>query len=321
MTQRQRIVLDTDIGSGVDDALGLALALRSPELELVAVTTVGRESVLRARIAAKLLALDGRSEIPVHAGCRVPLLLERAFPWFGHEGESLIEPTEEPPLAQGHAVDALRRILRSRAGVHVIATGPLTNLAAVLLLEPELAGAIGQLTVLGSRVGPETASPLDPALRPGIDGELGSDPHAACVVLRAGIPVRLLSADATLSAWLTPADVECLSAHAEPLARALATAIRLWTPVQQGVLRRTGCAVDEDCAAFLQGPLAVACVHDQSLCGFEDLEIEPKLAAGEFRAIVHAAAGDGTRPMACATSAMPGRMRAHFMERVTHLPA
>ena len=70
----RRIVLDTDMASDVDDALSLALGLASPELELVAITHVGRESRLRAQVSRRLLELAGRGEIPVYAGCRVPVL-------------------------------------------------------------------------------------------------------------------------------------------------------------------------------------------------------------------------------------------------------
>ena len=63
------IILDTDIGTDVDDALALALAVRSPEIDILAVTTVGVDACLRGRIARKLLRVLGRDEIPVAAGC------------------------------------------------------------------------------------------------------------------------------------------------------------------------------------------------------------------------------------------------------------
>ena len=65
----RRIVLDTDMGSDVDDALCLALALASPEIEIVAVTNVTRDTTLRARISRRLLDLAGRPDVPVYAGC------------------------------------------------------------------------------------------------------------------------------------------------------------------------------------------------------------------------------------------------------------
>ena len=80
---KRAIVLDTDMGSDVDDALCLALALASPELEIVGITNVGREAHLRARVTRRLLELARRTEIPVFAGCRVPLLAGSGFNWFG----------------------------------------------------------------------------------------------------------------------------------------------------------------------------------------------------------------------------------------------
>lgn len=62
------VLLDTDIGTDIDDAYALAQVVRSPELELLGVTTVAGDAVARARLAAKLLAAAGRHEVPVHAG-------------------------------------------------------------------------------------------------------------------------------------------------------------------------------------------------------------------------------------------------------------
>ena len=118
------IVLDTDMGSDVDDALCLALALASPELELVAITNVGRESVLRARIAKQIARLAGRADVPVYAGCRVPLLAGAGFNWFGHEGIGLLEPGEEPEIAPEHAVDALLELSRARPGLRLMMRRP-----------------------------------------------------------------------------------------------------------------------------------------------------------------------------------------------------
>ena len=81
-----RILVDTDIGSDVDDALALALILASPELELEAVTTVGRVGPVRARIAAALLGLAGRRGVDVCVGAQEPCLRDVSrFNWFEHE--------------------------------------------------------------------------------------------------------------------------------------------------------------------------------------------------------------------------------------------
>src|SRR5262249_61032694 len=105
----RRIVLDTDIGTDVDDALALALAVASPELELVAVTTVSGDATLRARIAARLLALAGRGDVPVHAGCARPLGGRSGFAWTGGEGTGILDGTTDA-IAREPAVDALLRL-------------------------------------------------------------------------------------------------------------------------------------------------------------------------------------------------------------------
>lgn len=314
MTPR-RIVLDTDIGSDVDDALCLALALASPELELAAITTVGNESRLRARIAAKLLALAGRSDVPVHAGCRVPLAGGDGFNWFGHEGESLLEPTEEPPIAAEHAVDALRRWLRAERDLELVFVGPLTNLAAALVLEPELAAHVGGLTVMGGHV--REARYGGKVFAPGVDYNLCSDPHAASVVLRSGIPTRLVTADVTLATWITADDVAEIEAVATPFHLALAAQVRIWTSVQRRIFGSAGCNVDDDNVAFLHDPLALACVYDESFCRFETLEIEPRIEGAVLRTLEHHVAASSTFPMRCALDVDAKRFRTHFMERVT----
>ena len=109
--KRRRIVLDTDMGSDVDDALCLALAMASPEIELVAVTTVTRDTRLRARIAKRLLTLGGHGNVPVYAGETHPLAGGDRFVWFGLEGEGILDDGQSPDaISEEHAVDALVRL-------------------------------------------------------------------------------------------------------------------------------------------------------------------------------------------------------------------
>ena len=144
----RRIVLDTDIGTDVDDALALALALASPELELVAVTTVSGDTTLRGRIAARLLALAGRTDVPVHAGCAEPLGGTAGFAWFGHEGDGILDRSRDA-VAPEPAVDALLRLFREQDGLELVTIGPLTNVAVALERDPGLARRIARLTAMG----------------------------------------------------------------------------------------------------------------------------------------------------------------------------
>ncbi len=311
----RRIILDTDIAGDVDDALCLALALASPELELVAVTCVGIESRLRAQVARKLLELAGRDRVPVFAGCRLPLLAGEGWgASMGHEGEGILEPGEEPEVAPEHAANALVRLLRAHDDLEVVTIGPLTNLAAALILDPDIAGRVRRLTVMGGHL--RRVAYGGHVYAPGIDYNLCSDPHASQVVLRAGMAVRLVTADVTLQAWICEADVARLEARGTPLASALARAVRLWTPLQNRIFGSAGCDMSGDNVAFLHDPLALACVYDESFCRFEELEVEPVIEDGVFRTLERPAPGPTTYPMRCATEVDAKRFREHFMERV-----
>jgi purine nucleosidase len=314
---KRKLVLDTDMGSDVDDALCLALALASPELELLAVTNVGRESALRARIARKLLELAGRADVPVHAGCRVPLLAGNGYNWFGHEGAGILESGEEPAIERTHAADALLELSLRHPGLEIAAVGPLTNLALALAKDPDFAARVGRLTIMGGHL--REVSYRGRVFAPGVDYNLCSDPHASLVVLRSGIPTRLVTADVTLRTALRDADVARLEASARPLHQALARAVRIWTPVQRRLFDRPG-AAPADNTAFLHDPLTLACVHDESFCTFETLEIEPAIDAdGVLRTFERRAPGDATVPMRCATAVDAERFRAHFVERLLAL--
>lgn len=310
------IVLDTDMASDVDDALCLALALASPELTLLGITNVGREVGLRARVTRRLLELAGRTEIPVFAGCRVPLLAGNGFNWFGHEGEGILEPGSDPPLERSHAVNALLEISRSHPGLEIVAVGPLTNLAVALALDPDFASRVGRLTVMGGHL--REVSYRGRVLPHGVDYNLCSDPHASLVVLRAGIPTTLIPADVTLQTWLRDDDVLNIERGGTELHGALARALRIWTPVQHRLFDPKG-APSDDNAAFLHDPLTLTCVYDPSFCGFEQLEIEPAIENSVFRTFERAHASAATFPMRCATSVDAARFRVHFTDRVLSL--
>jgi inosine-uridine nucleoside N-ribohydrolase len=310
----QRIVLDTDMGSDVDDALALALAVASPEIELVAVTTVSREPGLRARVARKLLDLAGRPDVPVFAGCARPRAGGDTFVWFGNEGGGILEPADAVAADGEHAVDALARLLGAEDGLEVCAVGPLTNIGELRARHPDAFARIARLTIMGGHLR-EVA--YGGAVFPhGVDYNPCSDPLSSLEVLRAPVPTRLVTADVTLQTWMTPADVERLAARGTPFHAALARAVRLWTPIMRGIFSGFGARMGDDNAAFLHDPLALACVHDESFCRFEELEIEPAMEGAVFRTIERSSASPASRRMRCATAVDAVRFRAHFMDRV-----
>jgi purine nucleosidase len=314
---KRRIILDTDMGSDVDDALCLALALAAPEIELVAVTHVTRDTRLRAAISKRLLELAGRPEVPVFAGLGEPRSGDQRFSWFGNEGNGILEAGEAPEISSEPAVEALARLVRGNDGIEIVAVGPMTNLAALLANHPELARRVSRLTIMGGHI--REVSYRGRAFSPGVDYNLCSDPDASLVVLNAGIPTRLVTADVTLQVWMTAGDLTRFEATRSPLLLALARAIRRWTPIMRQVFGGFGAEIDADNAAFLHDPLALACVYDESFCTFADLEIEPSIESGLFRTIERARPDARTRRLRCAIEVDTERFRAHFVERLLGL--
>jgi len=259
----KRVILDTDIGTDVDDCLALALILASPELELVAVTTVYGDVILRGRMVRKLLALRGREDIPVAAGASRPLLGKVPVYWAGHEGRGLLGPGDEafdPP--PGHAVDLIVETVMAHPGeITLVAIGPLTNVALAFLREPRLATQLAGLVLMGGVVGGAAALHL-----PWVEHNFRCDPEAAHIVLSAGVIPTIVPLDVTTQVAIRPADVARLRGVGDPFHQAVADQVELYPPfVARGW-------------TYLHDPLAVATLIQPGL-----VRLEPVRAFVETR--------------------------------------
>ena len=264
-----RLILDTDIGSDVDDCLALAFILGSPELRLEGVTCVYGDVSLRARMVLKLLHLAGRTDVPVMLGAGQPLLGLRPIYWPGHEGVGLLDPADEALApASEHAVDFIVRTVMANPGeIHLLAIGPLTNVALAFGREPRLAERLAHLTIMGGAVrGPDR-------LRfPYAEHNIACDPEAAHVVLSAGAPTTLVPLDVTTRVEIRPEDVARIRATGTPFHEAVARQVELYPRFAE-----TG-------ATFLHDPLAAAVVVRPDLVELAALRVEVetqgRLAAG-----------------------------------------
>jgi purine nucleosidase len=311
------ILLDTDIGTDVDDSIALGLVLASPEdLDLVAVTTVSGRARLRAQIAARLLALGGRDDVEVCAGESAPLLRpEQDFEWRGIE-ESFVAEAPQAPISDEPAPERMARAAREVPGLEIVMIGPLTNLARALALDPKLPKRVAGITVMGGHI--RRVAIGDHVCEPGIDYNLCRDLEASCAVLGAGFRTTLVSADVTLQTWMTGADRARL-AEGGPLARAIADQIAVWTPWQRKIFTRIGGTLADDNAAFLHDPLTVHSLIDSAPLVFETLRIVPTIEAGVFRTLeVPGSAGIGM-PMRVATGVDASAARAAIVERLCRL--
>lgn len=147
------VIIDTD--PGVDDALALLLAMRSPELKIEAITPVAGNVPLELTLpnALRLVEIAGRADIPVAAGAKVPLVRRLVTATYAHGenglGGAVFPEPKMKPVAEP-AAELIRQIIRKYPGeVTLITLGPLTNIATVLNLDHELAGMVRGLTMMG----------------------------------------------------------------------------------------------------------------------------------------------------------------------------
>jgi purine nucleosidase len=213
------IVLDTDVGTDVDDAFAIALAARSPELDLRAVTTVYGDVRLRARMAHKLLELLGSDDVPVAAGIGQPLTPGKQVYWGGWEGKGFLTKSDDSrPLHDRMAVDLICDVLRaSPEPVALVAIGPLTNIAAVLHQRPEVAPHIREIICMAGTIVPGED-----------EWNVQCDPEAARIVLESGLPVKLGTRFIVNQPRLTRAHRNVLATSEQPAVRALVSMLDLY---------------------------------------------------------------------------------------------
>ncbi len=181
------MIIDTDTAS--DDAVALAMALRHPGHDVVAVTTVaGNVPVEQAtRNALYTIELCG-ADAPVHQGAGTPLLVEPRFATWFHGEDGLGDQGYPPPAgaaASNDGVGALIESIRAHPGCTLVTLGPLTNVAVAIRQAPDLAEAVGRCVVMGG-----TANAVG-NVTPAAEFNLWFDPHAARAVFAAGLPVEL----------------------------------------------------------------------------------------------------------------------------------
>ncbi|AVQ86863.1 pyrimidine-specific ribonucleoside hydrolase RihA [Plesiomonas shigelloides] len=213
------IIIDCDPGH--DDAIALILALASPKLNVLAVTTsAGNQTPDKTlRNALRILTLLGRHDIPVAGGAPKPLLREliiadNVHGESGLDGPALPEPGFAPQALT--AVELMAKTLRTSADpVTLVPTGPLTNIALLLSAHPELKAKIARIVLMGGSAGLGNWTPA-------AEFNIYVDPEAAEMVFSAGVPITMCGLDVTHAAQVMDEDIERIRAITNPIARTVA---------------------------------------------------------------------------------------------------
>ena len=199
------IILDTDIGDSIDDALALAFALRSPELDVRAVTTVIDDVESKTRLAWKMLGIYNRRDIALAMGAPEPLL-DPTMASDSKEFQVLTRNDVIPDAArQGAADRIIKTLLEARGKITVVAIGPLTNIALALKTDPRIKGAIERIVVMGGAYFSQES-----------EYNVRRDRAAAEIVFRSGLPITAVGLDVTAQCKLRDKDLDRMRAAIDP---------------------------------------------------------------------------------------------------------
>jgi inosine-uridine nucleoside N-ribohydrolase len=268
----RRILLDCDPGH--DDAIAILLAARSPGIQLEAITTVAGNQTLEktTRNALKVCSVAGIRDVPIAAGMDRPLVrpLRVAADIHGAsglDGPSLPEPDITPAPIQG--VDLIiERLLASDGDLTIVATGPLTNVAAALRREPRIAPKIQQIVLMGGAVGLGNVTPA-------AEFNIYVDPEAAHVVFTCGRPITMIGLDVTHQAQAT--------SEVRSRIRALGSPVAYLVDDLLGFFAETYHQVFGFPAPPVHDPCAVAQVIDPTLIRSQLMSVDVELS-GEWTA-------------------------------------
>ena len=222
------VILDTDIGDDIDDALALSLALQSPELKVLGIVTVLQDGGRRADLVWKILSLYRRTEIPVGVGAEQPLV---APPRTGtvRQTEVLLDTDRMPADRRPNGLQLLiDTCLRSPVKVTIVAYGPLTNIAIALRAEPRLTEKLERIVLMNGLF-----------FRPGLEYNTKIDPEASAIVYSSGVPVVAVGLDVTMQCVLSADHLRQFAASRLESVQFLWKLIQIWqhgNPEQRPVL-------------------------------------------------------------------------------------
>ena len=253
----EKILLDTDIGSDIDDAVCLAYLLAQPHCELLGITTVTGEAKRRASIASALCKVAGK-DTPIFPGAEEPLLVRQAQR-EAPQAAALARWAHETEFPRGQAVEFLRQTIHAHPGeVTLLTIGPLTNVALLFKADAEIPSLLKGLVMMCGFF----TSRLPQISRPDWNAKL--DPHATAIVYQSPVRVhRSVGLDVTCQVTMGAKQVQ--ERFQTELLRPVLDFAQIW--FERVIDKIT-----------FHDPLAAATIFDDQICAFEkgDVQIEMK---------------------------------------------
>jgi purine nucleosidase len=280
----RRIILDTDLamgapGSDIDDGFALALAHADPDIQLDLITTVnGNTDVESATIlTGELLRRLSIVDVPIVKGAAASFTHPEVT---RKPADSVLALAAEAHQAtEGYAAAEIARHVMAHPGeITIVAIGPLTNVAAAMLLEPRLAANVAEIVIMGGIF----FGTMPNRMMPG-EFNVWVDPEAAAAVLRSGAPLRWVGLDVTLKVRLTRAHAERMRSSDTSFAPFAGDATLAW--IEHSHARNPGDPeAAESCA--MHDPLAIAVTTHPELVTFVDANVSIVTGDGQARGVM-----------------------------------
>lgn len=259
----------------VDDAYAITLAAKSPELTVEGITTVYGDTLIRARIALKLLQLAGRSDIPVIVGEEEPISENKRALRLGVEGKGILTPQDDKlEVTPGNAVDfIMSKASASKKGLTIITIGALTNVAVAIKKEPDIKQGIKELVLMGGIISPPEINgkkvPYD------TEYNFTCDPEATRIVFESGIPITLVPIDITMNPqnYLGEKEIAKLREADTPLTITLLEMTKIWLDLYKEfapILSLSPAMV----RAWMHDPLTVAVTLKKEIFKIEKMNLQ-----------------------------------------------
>jgi len=261
-----KILLDTDIGSDIDDAVCLAYLLANQECELLGITTVSGEAERRAQMASALCTVAG-IKVPIFPGREEPLLPGLAWQPKAPQANALVRWAHEEYFPKGQAVEFLRQTIRAHPGeVTLLSIGPLTNVAALFAADTDIPSLLKGLVMMCG-VFTNRLAGVGP-----LEWNAMLDPVATAIVYRAAARVhRSIGLDVTSQVTMPAAEVR--QRFQVPLLRPVLDFAEVWF---QHIDRIT-----------FHDPLAAATIFDDGICTFERGRVDVELKSDRLLGMTH----------------------------------
>lgn len=312
------LIIDTDPGLGepgsvIDDGLAIALALASPEIEVVGLTVVNGnvQASTGYALSQRLLRILGRAEVSLHLGASRPLRqdMARVRELFGGPDASMRAPenhsdTDTPTDATEWLI---KQVARRPGEITIAAIGPLTNIAEAIQRDPSFAVNVREIVVMAGNATGSVSNGVEVLA----DFNVVVDPDAAAIVLDSGASIRLIGIDQTSRVLLSREDAQRLRVDSDTGRSAwLADFVDAW--VARGHDDGVG-AGDPFC--LLHDPLVIAAIANPGLFVFVNVAATVDVRAGEIRLAESA----GSSSIRAAIDVDVGAFRALFFERLSRL--